>query len=445
LRRKLLICAAAIAIFVVIVAATGMIVFFSPLATRYIEGDTFRVAMETETANGLHFPTGHYSPIRRTSTLTAQAESVEASNGERALKFVDAHTITARFDPWGVFIRQWRFNEIHVKSGEVEIQIYEANPEEVTPKPWFAIFLPNRVYIKRIQSEHCNVTWQFRGERAGIFGTQLLITPNGRDFNYAATGGKLKMALLPELYLHRANVLITKTLVSVNDIDLASDERNKGSVRGKGTAGIGKDRSIGFGANFESVPIRGWLPYKWKEHFSGNASGSVYWMGVNPKLENSSGEGSLRVQDARADNLPYLEKLAELAHEKSFEHLELTECSLKFSWRYPSIEIKNIALEEKGKFRVEGAISIDHRALRGAIQLGVARKHLDWLPNREEVFSGQRGGYLWTSVHLSGTLDQPKQDLSPRIIELFKESPGAYLQLLFRQFEDWLKETFGGD
>jgi uncharacterized iron-regulated membrane protein len=58
LRRKLLICAAAIAIFVVIVAATGMIVLFSPLATRYIEGDTFRVAMETETANGLHFPTG---------------------------------------------------------------------------------------------------------------------------------------------------------------------------------------------------------------------------------------------------------------------------------------------------------------------------------------------------------------------------------------------------
>jgi hypothetical protein len=48
-------------------------------------------------------------------------------------------------------------------------------------------------------------------------------------------------------------------------------------------------------------------------------------------------------------------------------------------------------------------------------------------------------------VHLSGTLDQPKQDLSPRIIELFKESPGAYLRLLFRQFEDWFKETFGGD
>src|SRR5881394_2688356 len=211
------------AIFIVIVAATGTIIFFSPLATHYVEGDAFRVAMESETASGLHFPTGHYSPIRRTSNLTAQAESLEASNGERALKFVDAHAITARFDPWGVFIRQWRFSDIHVESGEVEIQIYEANPEEVAPKPWFALFLPNRVYMKRIESDRANVTWQFRGKRAGLYGTQLLITPQGRDFDYAAIGGKLNMALLPDLYLRRANVLITKTLATINHIDLASD------------------------------------------------------------------------------------------------------------------------------------------------------------------------------------------------------------------------------
>jgi hypothetical protein len=445
LRRKLIICVAAIAIFVVIVAATGTIVFFSPLGTHYIEGDAFRVAMENETANGLHFPSGHYSPIRRTSSLTAKTESFEATNGERALKFVNARGIAARFDPWGLFLRQWRFSEIHIGSGEVEIQIYEANPEEIASKPWFAVFLPNRVYLKRIEAERADVTWRFRGERAGFFGTQLLITPRGSDFDYAATGGKLKMALLPELSLRRANVLVTKTLVAINGIDLAPDERNEANIRGKGTAGIGKDRSIDFSANFESMPVRGWLPENWKEHLNGSAFGGVHWTGATPKLEDSSGEGSLRVQDGRADNLPFLEKLAELAREKSFEHLELRDCSLNFTWRYPRIEIEDIALEEKGKFRIEGAISIDRRALTGAIELGVTRRHLDWLPNPEEIFSRQRNGYLWTTVHLSGTIDQPKQDLSPRIIELFKESPGAYLQLLFRKFEDWLKQTFGGD
>jgi hypothetical protein len=445
LRRKLLTCAAAIGIFVVIVGATGTILFFSPLATHYIEGNAFRVAMENETAHGLHFPAGHYSPIRRTSPLTAQAERFEASNGERALKFIDAQGITARFDPWGLFIRQWRFNDIHVESGEVEVQIYEANPEEITSKPWFAFFLPNRVYITRIESEHANVTWQFRGERVGLFGTQLLITPNGRDFDYAATGGKFKMALLPELYLRRANVLITKTLVTLYNIDLTPNERDEGNVTAAGTAGIGRDRSIDFTANFERVPVRSWLPEKWKEHLNGSTFGSVHWTGPTPKLEDSSGKGSLHVQGGHADHLPFLEKLAELAREKSFEHLELTDCSLNFTWQYPRIEIKDVALEEKGKFRVEGAISIERRSLTGAIQLGVTRQHLAWLPNSEEIFSRQRNGYLWTTVHLSGTIDQPEQDLSPRIIELFKQSPGAYLQLLFRQFEDWLKQIFGGD
>jgi hypothetical protein len=48
-------------------------------------------------------------------------------------------------------------------------------------------------------------------------------------------------------------------------------------------------------------------------------------------------------------------------------------------------------------------------------------------------------------VRLFGTLDDPEQDLSPRIIELFKQSPAAYLGLLFRQFEGWFKKAFSHD
>jgi hypothetical protein len=187
------------------------------------------------------------------------------------------------------------------------------------------------------------------------------------------------------------------------------------------------------------------LPAQWKGRLNGIAFGDVHWAGKDPKLESSTGEGSVRVDDARIYNLPLLEKLAELAQKKSFEHLELNDCSLNFAWRYPKIDIKDIAIEEKGKFRVEGAISIDRRSLGGAVRLGLTRQYLDWLPNREEVFNLERSGYLWTTVHLSGTIDEPKQDLSPRIIELFKESPCAYLGLLFRQFDAWLKGVFGGD
>ena len=88
-----------------IAALAGTAIFFSPLLTHYIEGNAFRAAMEDETAKGLHFPTGHYSPIRRSGSLPAQSENFQASNGERALKSLDAHGISARFNPLGMFVR----------------------------------------------------------------------------------------------------------------------------------------------------------------------------------------------------------------------------------------------------------------------------------------------------------------------------------------------------
>ena len=90
-------------------------------------------------------------------------------------------------------------------------------------------------------------------------------------------------------------------------------------------------------------------------------------------------------------------------------------------------------------------VSVREKSLGGALQLGVAREFLEWLPRPEEVFAKERGGYLWTTVHLSGTIEQPGQDLSPRIIEALKESPGDFLALVFRFLGDWLKSTFGGE
>ena len=99
MRRKVLVLAAGIAIFLVIAFASGVAVFLSPLLTHYVEGDAFRTAMEQETAKGLHFPGVRYAPIRRTSPVTAQSESLEADNGEKAMKSLVAHGIAAKFDP----------------------------------------------------------------------------------------------------------------------------------------------------------------------------------------------------------------------------------------------------------------------------------------------------------------------------------------------------------
>ena len=77
--------------------------------------------------------------------------------------------------------------------------------------------------------------------------------------------------------------------------------------------------------------------------------------------------------------------------------------------------------------------------------MGIARSLLGWLPNAEAVFPRERDGYLWTTVHLSGTLAAPEQDLSPRIMEAIKSDPGTAVKLFFRQAGEWLEGFLDGE
>ena len=432
----------AVVIGLILIAVVAVVVLLNPRLTRYVESDAFRAELDKQTAKGLHFPAGNYSPIRRTGFLSAASDSFQAQNGSKALTAIKARGITARFNPLGVFLRRWQLDEVHIEGGEVGIQVYEPKPEPSPSKPWYHVFLPDRVYLCKVWSEPADVTWRFRNEKGGFFGTRLLITPHGRDFEYQATGGMMKGALIPDLPLRHTHLLITKTLLSLYELDLAPGPKSNGFIRAKGTAGTREDKSVDFDLKFEKVPVRDWLPASWHEHVNGLAAGNVHWNGQKPTLEASQVRGSLRVADGHISRLPFLEKLSAITGKKSIEQLELNECSAEVVWKHPQAEIKNIAVEDKGKFRIEGALTIREKSLGGAIRLGMAREYLEWLPRPEEVFTSEKAGYLWTTVHLSGTIDQPGQDLSPRIIEALKESPGAFLGLTFRLIGDWLKDAF---
>ena len=84
---------------------------------------------------------------------------------------------------------------------------------------------------------------------------------------------------------------------------------------------------------------------------------------------------------------------------------------------------------------------MQNRRLDGTRRLGATPKYLEWLPKAERVFSRQRDGYLWTTVNLAGTLQAPKEDLSPRVAELLKKSPGAAVGIFIRQVGEWFEKA----
>lgn len=204
-------------------------------------------------------------------------------------------------------------------------------------------------------------------------------------------------------------------------------------------------KSIDFKIAMNQMPVDDWVPDDWREHVAGLATATIHWSGRNPKLERSGGEANLRIDEGRVDGLPFLQKIATLTNDKSLERLSLNVCQLDLEWRYPQIDIKHLVIEDKGGFRVEGEVSARKESLRGTIELGVARRLLDWLPDANHVFPREHDGYLWTTVHLSGTIDSPQQDLSERIMETLEEHPTAALTLFFRQIGTALRHAFGED
>jgi hypothetical protein len=83
----------------------------------------------------------------------------------KTIKTMSTGEVDAKFNPWGVFLRRWQLDYVRIPSGKVEIQTYEPKPENKPPKPWYAVFLPDRVYLEEVICDAADVTWQLRGRR----------------------------------------------------------------------------------------------------------------------------------------------------------------------------------------------------------------------------------------------------------------------------------------
>jgi hypothetical protein len=408
--------------------------------TRYVESPRFRVLMEQETARGLHFPSGQFTPIRRTGLLSAQSEQFKGRDGRKAVTSLDAQGITARFNPLGILLRRWQIDDLHIGRGNAGIQVYEPKPAPLPVRPWYFVFLPDHVYLKHVWSDAVDVTWPTRGEQSGIFGTHLVITPHGRDFEYHAASGVLRNPSVPEMAVRQVHLLITKQLFTLYTLDLSS---GGGTIHGQGSTAITGEKRANFNFSWNDLPVPEWLPKTWSGNFAGAADGDLHWTGNNYTLAAATVIGAVKVNGGHVGGLKFLDTIAAVTKHDDLARLELDVCRSKFRWHEGDCELNDIEIEQTGKFRIEGTVSFSERALTGMIRIGMTHQYLDWLPHPEEVFSQETGGYLWTTVHLSGTLDSPKQDLSPRVIQALTESPGALLGAGLRALGVWLREEQG--
>lgn len=227
------------------------------------------------------------------------------------------------------------------------------------------------------------------------------------------TGGTLQLPFpyLPKLRLDRALLRYQNQQVFLTDGTLAVC--SNGKIQGSGEWDM-KSQRFNLQGDATSIKCEDLLNPDWQKRLTGDVTADF-------SLDNNAGfptaNGKLSLQNATLTSLPMLDVLAAYADTRRFRMLTLSEAHTEWYWKKGEITLTKLVLASEGLVRLEGNITLRGQVLDGMFRLGLVPGTLASIPGAEsDVFVAGERGLLWTTLHLTGTLDAPKEDLSGRLI-----------------------------
>ncbi len=181
--------------------------------------------------------------------------------------------------------------------------------------------------------------------------------------------------------------------------------------------------------HINKVALARFLHADWKKKLTGTLKGELVFSG-QPGQSWQAG-GKLETENAVIEALPVLSDL-KIGHSYPYRsvHLEKATCDLSFPYSEPGHNIRdawlwdNIDIRSKdGELLARGrVITGQDGSLSGTLKIGIPAQYIALLglgnsPLVQQLFTGQAGEseYLWLRVNLSGTLEDPHEDLSARL------------------------------
>ncbi len=255
------------------------------------------------------------------------------------------------------------------------------------------------------------------------------ITLNPLEENFSSWSLSLKNGVLKTPYpLLRDMPLKTLELTSRNG-DYALQKLllscPPGEIAVQGTYSS-KRRNWVVNGRIDKLPATQFLPQILHDCVSGALFGNIHCQSNTKELPKIDGDVILR--DGTLKSLPFLGKLG-----FNFENIRLDKASASFSYPYNDKEknIKNaklidrIDLEAVGKIRMKGRIIIgEDEKLSGTLTVGINETSFNLFPKAafaamDTIFNARgEPGYRWVNVNLSGTLNEPQEDLTARLLNL---------------------------
>lgn len=277
-------------------------------------------------------------------------------------------------------------------------------------------WIPKKVEIESLEIGDLGLQIITKKGLATAKGMSVLATPSNGKKAYDAeiSGGKVSVPypLIPELRIQSIKASYRDGSAFVQSAELTAWK--DGRIRASGESNFPLNTHA-YDGNVEGVHCDEVLSETWAKRVTGDLNTTFKF---NKTSSTQVITGDLKITNGTLTALPVFDALAAYADTRRFRFLQLNEARTKWKIVNDEILLTDLVLGSEGLIRLEGSLTIRGDKIDGNFQLGLVPGTLANIPGAEtHVFKSGRFGLLWAPIHVTGTLSEPKEDLTQRLTD----------------------------
>ncbi len=438
----------------VLLLLLGMLGYQQLLA--YLQGEDFRHKLEEKACNKAQ---AECVVLEDNLLISGNRLSLAGVRAERRGLFsrLEASNISAEVDRGALFDRELRLTKLSIDEATLTLnadRLHEKLPPVRKREPGFwSGFTPNKTTLNEVSCKEFTTRLTLLGKSYDLADCRLTAAPAPRHgakaWEFNIEGGHLHTPLdyLRDSGIKTATFTLGDKLIALSQARfmLSPGELILNAQYQR------KEKQWNADLRVNKADVGRLLSADWKKRLSGELYGRLE-LGGKGKLQQAN--GTLALQQACLEALPIL---SEIKLDGTYPYrslrLEKATCNLSYpysdaarnirrAWRFDKLDLR----AQEGLLRVRGHVLIDEdRALAGTLVIGLPTHIVGKIAPLQSALVTQiftatgEEGYMWLNLNLSGTLDNPQEDLSVRMKTLLADAiPEAA-----RQAADTAGELFG--
>jgi hypothetical protein len=415
----------------------------------YVQGDDFLRSLNEETSAALGVDGSYAELVWQGSTVRSERFHGVGLPGS-PVREVTAEGLRGVVRLPGLLRWNWRLQELEIREVRVRLSGVPTPAAAVpTPRLLAAALGPapaaepgpfGYAVVRSLTAD-----WDLRDPGPGALrNTQLEVESDGRDrIRIRAAGGTVTQTGMGEAALDilRVEYEIPTAELKLREARLVPSVGGGIQVRGEAGPWVGATPAMRCQIDFDGIPIAAWLQPDWQQRVLGTLQGQATLRGSPAVPGGITGQGTIRLVDGLVQRLPLLEQIAILTGEEGLRRIPLHTVEAELHFADGRLTADPVLAESTGLVRLEGAASTEGGTISGRFRVGVSEQGLRWLPGaREQVFTEADGEYHWTTVRVAGPLDQPQEDLSPRLLAAARQGVVRKLEQGAEAAVDFLRD-----